>query len=68
MRANGQSREACKVLNVSVRPEVRNMLFELCEKYHLSQSAIVAMALVELHGARLTPPTPERKKRGNGHP
>ena len=62
-----KTREASKVLNVTVRPETKSMLQELCEKYHLSQSAIVTMAVVELHGARLSPQTPERKKRGNGH-
>lgn len=62
MKTNGH-REASKVLQVTVRPETMNMLFEICEKYHLSRSAIVSMALTELHESRLK----ERKKRGNGH-
>jgi hypothetical protein len=65
-QAWNSNREPSKVLSLTVRPETKELLGKLCEVYHLSQSAIVTTAIVELYNARLGPQ--EKKKRGNGHP
>lgn len=67
MNGNGK-RENAQAITISMRPETRALLDRLSEEYHLSKSAVMTIAIVELHKVRFSSMQPERRKRGNGHP